>query len=189
MEIEPMNDEHKALLMDHEADGIQELDNLLPRWWLWLFYITIIFSVIYMGYFHVFHIGGLQIADYEDEMAAAALLAPAAEAAAAAPTEPSLDEATLAAGEKVFTTHCLACHRQDGGGLVGPNFCDDYFIHGPTFADSVRIVNEGVPAKGMIPWKPILPPDQIHAVCSYIWNLRGTNPENPKAPEGEKFEG
>lgn len=188
-----MTEQSDPQLLEHEADGIQELDNFLPRWWLWLFYISILFGVIYIGYYHVFHVGTLPVAAYEAEMAARAASSPAGgdQGAATAPSaaEPSLDEATLAQGDTIFHTHCFPCHGQHGEGLVGPNFCDEYFIHGPAFADSVRTVNEGVLAKGMISWKPILKPEEIHAVCSYIWTLRGTNPPNPKPPEGEKFEG
>jgi cytochrome c oxidase cbb3-type subunit 3 len=184
-----MTEQKDPLLLEHEADGIQELDNFLPRWWLWLFYITIIFSVIYMAFFHVFHVGKTSDERFTAEMAQAGVAVPAATGAGSevlSATEPSLDETTLASGRTVYDQHCVACHGQKGEGLVGPNFCDDYFIHGPTYADSVRTVVEGVPAKGMISWTPVLKPEQIHAVCSFIWTLRGTEPPNPKSPEGEQ---
>lgn len=177
----------------HEVDGINELDNQLPRWWVWLFNLTIIFSVIYVLYFDVFKIGDSQAAQYEKEVARArkqqAAPAPALAAVAASLDEPSADPQILAKGKGIYVANCAVCHAPDGGGLIGPNLCDDYFIHGPTFADSVHIIREGVPAKGMIPWKNTLRPADIHAVASYIFSLRGTAPANPKAPEGVKAEG
>jgi cytochrome c oxidase cbb3-type subunit 3 len=187
---------------EHEYDGITELDNQLPKWWLLLFYFTIAFGVVYFSYYHVAKKGKLPRELYAEEMAAAAMPDiietaqpggddnPGGETATpAAPAftvleEPSAEASVLAEGKKIFSTHCFACHAQDGGGLVGPNLTDDYFIHGPTYADSMRTVIIGVPEKGMISWKTMLKPDQIHAVCSYIWNLRGTTPATPKAPEG-----
>ena len=186
-----MNEQQEPRLLEHEADGIQELDNLLPRWWLWLFYLSIVFSVLYMGYFHVLKLGGMPVDNYNAEVAAVDELHATGTSGAEATilSEPTLDAATLAKGKTIFTTHCLACHGMNGEGLVGPNFTDDYYIHGPTFADSVRTAMEGVPAKGMISWKLMLKQADIHAVSSYIWTLRGTSPPNGKAPEGEKFEG
>lgn len=182
-------------LLDHEVDGIQELDNKLPRWWVWLFVLTTVFSAVYLVYYHVVDAGPLQAEMHANEVAAAKAATtppPAPEGAvAAAPVveEPSADEAVLARGKQLFTVNCMVCHGPDGGGLIGPNLCDDSFIHGPTFADSLHIIREGVPAKGMITWKTVLKPDEIQAVGSYIYSLRGTTPANPKAPEGVKAEG
>jgi cytochrome c oxidase cbb3-type subunit 3 len=188
-------DNKDPLLMDHDADGITELDNNLPQWWVWLFVLTCVWAAGYLVYFHLMD-GPGQIAQYEQEMAAAAkaevvvATEPAAPGEAAPATaavdEPSTDEAVLAQGKDLYIKNCLVCHAPDGGGLIGPNMTDDYYIHGPLFADSVRIINEGVLAKGMISWKSVLKPDEIHAVASYIFTLRGTTPATPKAPEGEK---
>jgi cytochrome c oxidase cbb3-type subunit 3 len=189
-----MNEQRDPIL-DHEIDGIKELDNKLPRWWVWLFNLTTIFAVIYMAYYHGLKTGSMQEQKYQNEIAAAeAAKAPAAvvatDAAAAPATpaveEPSKDEAVLAKGKQLFTVNCAVCHGQNGEGLIGPNFCDDSFIHGPAFADSLHIIREGVLAKGMISWKAVLKPDDILAVGSYIYSLRGSNPPNPKAPEGVK---
>lgn len=188
-----MNNEQKdPLLMDHDADGITELDNNLPQWWVWLFILCCVWAAGYLVYFHVLG-GPLQKEEYEREMAAAAKAVPAApapgsEAAAiaAATEEPSKDETVLAHGKEVFLKNCMVCHAPDGGGLIGPNMTDDFYIHGPLFSDSIRIINEGVPAKGMITWRGVLKPDEIHAVASYIYTLRGTTPATPKAPDGEK---
>jgi mono/diheme cytochrome c family protein len=309
----------KDVLMNHDYDGIRELDNDLPPWWLWLFYITIIWSVIYLVYFHVLGIGDLQHAEYMkevdpnwtapaqvasgsmvpvyhspfyvegldltprqkadllveritaakqaevaakgldgqvdvnelafsdllraamvaatpenrqkllsaypdklgfDEIMLAAILAAkpedqqrlkdmfpevwalhtgepgaapsvASAPAAAAPVakmEALTDQASLDAGKLVFMTNCLACHGANGEGGVGPNLTDDYWLHGAGVANMVNTITNGVPIKGMISWKPILKPEQIHQVASYILTLHGTNPPNGKAPQGEKVE-
>jgi cytochrome c oxidase cbb3-type subunit III len=183
-----MNDQNDPLLLDHEADGIRELDNNLPRWWVWLFYITIIFAAVYLCYYHVFSMGKLSAAEYEVENAAGEKLKNAAMAkfeATIGNLEPSKDPAVISAGRQTFMTLCAPCHRADAGGLVGPNLCDDYWIHGSNFTDNVKTIWNGVPAKGMITWKTILNPQQIYEVGSYIYTLRGTKPPNPKPPENQ----
>lgn len=180
----------KDILLAHEADGIKELDNNLPRWWVWLFYISIAFAVVYMAYYHVLGMGNLSAAEYAQEMElgeARKALAAEKFQAELATLEPATDEIILAQGSQTFTTLCAPCHRADGGGLVGPNLCDDYWIHGETFQDSLRIIIDGNPVKGMISWKEMLPPKEIYAVASYIYTLRGTDPSNPKPPENQQL--
>jgi len=177
------------LLLDHEADGIQELDNNLPRWWVWLFYFTIIFGAGYLVYFHVLRAGNLQAAEYDKEAKAGEMIKSAALAkfeSSLGSLEPSKDQAFLAKGHQTFLTLCAPCHRADGGGLVGPNLCDDYWIHGSNFVDNLRTIINGVPEKGMLTWKGILKPNDIHAVASYIYTLRGTKPPNAKLPENQQ---
>ena len=99
--------------------------------------------------------------------------------------QPSKDPEVLAQGKKTFGTLCAPCHRLDGGGLVGPNLTDDYWIHGSNFSDNVTTIWNGVPAKGMITWKNMLKPKQIYEVASYIYTLRGTHPPKPKPPENQ----
>jgi cytochrome c oxidase cbb3-type subunit 3 len=174
------------LLMDHDADGIKELDNNLPRWWVWLFYFTIVFSVVYMCYYHVLHAGDLQVAEYQKEWKRGEEIKSVALArfqAALPNLQPSKDEAVLAKGRRTFATLCAPCHRADGGGLVGPNLCDDYWIHGSNFVDNLTTILNGVPDKGMLTWKGVLKPEEIYAVGSFIYTLRGTHPPNPKLPE------
>jgi mono/diheme cytochrome c family protein len=279
----------KDVLLDHNYDGIQELDNDLPPWWLWLFYATIIWSVIYLFYYHVIGAGdssrveylkemnpnweesstkagfsieyrsplykggedltplkreeiaqaqqkeearllaekkamgesGISLSDISfDEIIIAAMNAatpedleklksafpkiwdahqkeasgeteqPKSTEVEEPETEIELltDPASLASGESIFTTNCATCHGKLGEGGIGPNLTDNYFLHGPTMNDMVRVINNGVPAKGMISWRGILKPQQIQEVASYIYQLRGTNPPNAKEPQGEKVE-
>ena len=180
------NDPKEPRLLEHEVDGIKELDNLLPRWWVWLFYLSFFFAVGYMVYFHVLRLGDLSAAEYRKEMQAGDALKAATmtKFEAGIPNlAPSKDQTVLATGRQLFLTRCAPCHRPDGGGLVGPNLCDDYWIHGSNFADNVTTIWNGVPAKGMITWKNYMNPKEIYTVASYIYTLRGTHPPNPKPPE------
>lgn len=182
----------------HEVDGISELDNLLPRWWLWLFWLCNIFGVLYLAYYHVWKKGPLQEQQYALEVQAAqsARAALAAAQKAAAPEinleEPAADGAVLARGKALFGANCVACHAADGQGLVGPNLTDDFWIHGGDFASIRHTITEGVPEKGMISWKLTMSPEDIHAVASYVWTLHGTDVSKsvppPKPPEPEAVE-
>ena len=190
------NDPKEPLLLDHNYDGIQELDNNLPRWWVWLFYITIIYAAVYLVYYHVTGSGDLQAAEYAREMKAGEQIKNAAMGkfeSGLATLQPSSDAALLEDGRQTYTKYCAPCHRVDGGGLVGPNLTDDYWIHGGNYTDTVKIIWDGVPAKGMITWKTVLKPEQIQSVASYIYTLRGAKllttgklPENqaPAKPAG-----
>ena len=189
------NEPKDPLLLDHEYDGIHELDNKLPRWWVWLFYLTIIWSVIYMAYYHVFARGDLksqgQMAyEYEREMKIGnAIKARAVEAfeQSMGSLEPSRDPEVLARGEATFGMYCAPCHRADGGGLVGPNLTDDYWSHGDTFADNVRIIWDGVEQKGMLAWKKQgFKPSQVMEVASYIHTLRGAELATPGKPREDQ---
>lgn len=183
-----MNEPDDSLLMDHEADGIRELDNKLPRWWVWLFYITIIFAVFYMVYYHVLGAGDLMAAEYRREMKIGEALKNSSMSkfeASIATLEQSKDPAVIEGGRQLFVKMCAPCHRPDGGGLVGPNLTDDYWIHGDKFSDNVKTIWNGVPEKGMVTWKGMLKPEEIYAVASYVYTLRGTKPPNPKPPENQ----
>lgn len=183
-----MNDPKDPLLLDHEADGIRELDNNLPRWWVWLFNLTIAFAVVYLVYYHVLRDGKIMAAEYAREMEAGEKIKAAALArfeGELASLQPLAEPDVLEAGLKTYKTLCAPCHRDDGGGLVGPNLTDDYWIHGSNFVDSLKVIWNGVPEKGMITWKGVLQPREIHNVASYIFTLRGTQPPNPKPPENQ----
>lgn len=183
-----MNESNDPLLLDHEADGIRELDNKLPRWWVWLFYLTIAFAVIYLTYYHLARAGDLSAAEYEKEMARGDKIKQAAMAqfeGQLASLQPSSDATVLGGGRETFVRLCAPCHRPDAGGLVGPNLTDDYWIHGSNFVDNVKTILNGVPDKGMITWRGLLKPGEIVSVASYLYTLRGTKPPNPKPPENQ----
>lgn len=185
-----MSEENKnePRVLDHDADGIQELDNLLPRWWVWLFWMCNVFAFLYMLYFHVLDFGDSQAASYTKEAKAGEEIKNAALSkfeSNLASLQPSQDKAILMKGQQIFTTYCAPCHRPDGGGLVGPNLCDDYWIHGSTFQDNLKTIINGVPDKGMLTWRGVLKPEEIQAVASHIYTLRGTHPPNPKPREDQ----
>lgn len=174
-------------LLDHEYDGIRELDNDLPGWWKWLFYLSIIFSVVYIVRYHIIKTGDLQDAEYAKEMAEVKANKPEeADESALFRLE---DEASIAAGKVIFDKSCVVCHLSKGEGLVGPNLTDEYWIHGGSFQDIYRTIKVGVPAKGMISWKDQLSQTGMQQVSSFIMSLQGTNPPNAKEVQGEKYFG
>lgn len=177
---------------DHEYDGIIELDNSLPPWWLYMFYGTIVFSIIYVIMF--FFMGKF---NQQDELnteyaeAAAAIEAYQKEHGVAVDENTVTlitDASKLADGKAIYDKNCVACHAANGGGGVGPNFTDDYWLHGNTINDVFRVVKYGVPEKGMIPWEAQLNPEQIQNVSSYILNeFKGKNVDGGKEPQGEEI--
>jgi len=185
-EIDTLTNER--LIADHDYDGIRELDNDLPPWWKWLFYISVAFGIVYMIRMYVFDADDLfQEREFEKEMAEAASIMPVQQAVEFE-IKLMTDAASLAAGKETYDKICQVCHLLDGGGLVGPNFTDDYWIHGNTVEKWFEVVETGVLEKGMIPYKDQLSPTQRLEVISYIATLHGTTPANPKAAEGEKME-
>lgn len=177
------------LLAGHDYDGIQELDNALPKWWVWLFFITIVFSVIYFLSLFVFHTMDTQDEEYNKEMLAASELLKNTQTAVPQESTLSLltDDASLAAGKVIYDKSCLVCHLSKGEGLVGPNLTDQYWMYGGSIEDVIDIIVVGVPSKGMISWKDQLSPKQIQEVSSFILSLQGTNPPNAKEPQGELY--
>jgi len=175
---------------DHEYDGIKELDNPLPPWLKYLFYVTIIISASYLVLLFVFEDDDIiQRKEYRKEMMAARAKTEVAvkEESVKAAAAPLTQEQILAAGKVIYDKTCLVCHGKFGEGLVGPNFTDEYWIHGGKPEDLLKVINDGVIEKGMISYKSQLNPTQINNVIAYILSLQGTNPPNPKAPQGEKF--
>jgi cytochrome c oxidase cbb3-type subunit 3 len=177
---------------DHEYDGIVELDNNLPPWWKALFYITIVFGVAYLLHYHILGTGDLQEAEYEKEMAQAKAEVEAYLATSANNVDETnvtfVEEASrIENGQALFVQKCSPCHGQAGEGGVGPNLTDNYWIHGGDVKDIFRIIKNGVPAKGMIPWKSQLSPSEMQDISSFIITLEGTNPPNAKEPQGEEY--
>lgn len=181
-------EKEKDILLDHDYDGILELDNNLPPWWKALFYVTIVWGVVYLLWFHVFQVGNLQDAEYAEEVKIAEI-EKAALMGGGVVDETNVTKLTdpiaLSAGKETFLKHCAACHGRNGEGLVGPNMTDDYWIHGADIKQVFLIVKNGVQEKGMISWKSQLNPVAMQEVSSYILSLRGTNPPNQKPAEGE----
>jgi cytochrome c oxidase cbb3-type subunit III len=180
------------ILLDHDYDGIKELDNNLPPWWKWGFYISIVYAVVYLFLFHVIKVVPLSEEEYNLEVAqaeidVAAYLATAADLIDENSVTLLTDDARLASGKKIYDLNCVACHAADGGGLVGPNLTDPYWIHGGSINAVFKVIKEGVIEKGMIPWKTQLSPSQIQDVASYVLSLQGNKPANPKAAEGELY--
>lgn len=176
------------IMLDHDFDGIRELDNRVPPWFSWLFYVTIIFAVIYLLNYHVFQASPLQDEEYQMQVKEAEAQRTALVKSGAFLNEETVtlltDPASLDAGKQIFTTNCIACHAADGGGLVGPNLTDDYWIHGGGIKNIFKTIKYGVTAKGMIAWQSQLNPKQMQEVASYVISLHGTKPANPKPPEG-----
>ncbi|UII77061.1 c-type cytochrome [Flagellimonas sp. HMM57] len=178
------------IIMDHNYDGIRELDNVLPPWWVYMFYATIVFAIVYLIRFHI--AGDYdQKLEYEQEVAAAKIAIEeykktAKDLVDVNTVEFLADASDLSAGEKIFTTNCVACHMADGGGGIGPNLTDEYWILGGGIKNVFNTISEGGrDGKGMIAWKQSLKPAEMAQVASYILTLGGTTPANPKAPEGE----
>ena len=188
--LKPMSKE-KDLQLDHEYDGITELDNSLPPWWLYGFYVTIGFAVVYLVYFHMLG-GPLSSDEYRAEMECAeADVAAYFERMGGMVDETNVtiveDDRRLANGAKIYQANCVACHAADGGGGVGPNLTDDYWIHGNTINDVFKVIKYGVIEKGMTPWRNQLSATDMQDVASYVLTLVGTEPANPKEPQGEKM--
>ncbi|MBD2767918.1 c-type cytochrome [Hymenobacter sp. BT664] len=180
--------EYRDELMGHDYDGITEYDNDLPPWWKYGFYLTIVFALVYVGYYHVARSGQLQLAEYETEMRQAARLV------SAGPDDPNRlttyaalsAPADLSAGKALFVTNCAPCHGANAEGKVGPNLTDDYWLHGGEINQVYKTIKFGVASKGMVAWKSKLAGKQILQLASYIKSLQGTKPANAKEPQGEK---
>jgi cytochrome c oxidase cbb3-type subunit 3 len=175
--------------MGHDYDGIRELDNKLPPWWKYGFYATMVFAVIYLYRYHVSHSAPLPAEEYQIAVRQAAVdqaayLKNAANSVDETTVKLLSDPADLAAGKAVFQTICFACHGMNGEGGVGPNLTDNYWLHGGSIQDIFKTIKYGWPDKGMKSWKDDYSPVQIAQIASYVKSLDGTNPPNPKPPQG-----
>ncbi len=184
--------EEETIVMDHDYDGIRELDNVLPPWWVYLFYATIVFGAVYLIRFHVVREYS-QTEEFEMEMARAEkeieeYKKNSKNLVDASTVELLTDASDLKAGEAIFESKCVACHMADGGGGIGPNLTDEYWILGGGIKNVFKTVAEGGrDGKGMVPWNTSLSPLEIAQVSSYVLGFQGTTPANPKDPEGELY--
>lgn len=186
-------DEEVDMDLGHNYDGIRELDNRLPPWWLYGFYITIVFAVIYLWRFHVSHTGPSSEEELQYSIAKAEEKKEAYLKSAAANVDENTVKmlsavADLQSGQTIFRSACAPCHGKAGEGTVGPNLTDDYWLHGGSVKDIFKTIKYGVPEKGMKSWKEDFSPVQIAQLSSYIKSLSGTNPPNAKEKQGEFYQ-
>ena len=176
--------------LGHNYDGIRELDNKLPPWWLGIMYGSIIFGVIYLYHYHFSGEDRGTLSEYAQEMEEAeemknAFLANSADNVNENNVTALTDELALSEGKSIFTANCVACHGLLGEGTIGPNFTDEYWIHGGGIKNLFKTIKYGVPEKGMIAWSTQMGPAAMQKVASYILTLEGTDPPNQKEKEGE----
>src|SRR6187402_1760647 len=186
-------DKEADVLLDHDYDGIKELDNALPPWWKWGFYFTVVVAVIYMFRFHVIKTGPTPLEEYDNEMKIAAAkmenFRKNSKEAFDDKTVTLADATGIAAGKKIYTGTCFPCHGANGeGNAVGPNLTDKYWLHGGSIGNVFKTINLGVPDKGMQAWGKTFSPTDIRNLASFVLSLQGTNPANAKAPQGNLFE-
>lgn len=186
--------DERELLLDHNYDGIQELDHPLPRWWVWLFYATMIFAGLYTAYYMAGP-GPTLREELDVALKKIEALKPQPAPGGGDGNSDGLGDGVLAAlltqpehvnaGGTVFTGKCAACHGDKGQGLIGPNLTDDHWLHGTgKLSEIAAVIRDGVPDKGMPPWGPILTPDELKDVTVFIRSIHGTNPPGAKEPQG-----
>jgi cytochrome c oxidase cbb3-type subunit 3 len=180
---------------DHEYDGIKELDNFLPQWWVLLFLFCVLFAGAYYAYYELGDGPGLneelkvEMAAHQQKVAAGK----PADSGGGFPDEQKLnaffaDSKKLSDGKAVFMTRCASCHGPAGGGSIGPNLTDKHWINGDgSIVAIAKVINEGVGAKGMPPWGPVLSSDEMYTVAAFVKSLKGTNPAGGKAPQGTEY--
>ena len=184
-------EDESSIDLGHDYDGIRELDNNLPPWWKWGFYLSIVIAIAYFAHYHVIKTGDLQMEEYKKEIAQAELdIAKYLEDQAMNVDENSVtimvDQGDLSQGKSLFKNYCSACHQENGGGLIGPNLTDAYWLHGGSINDVFKTIKYGA-NNGMKSWKDELNPIQIQQVASFIKSLEGSNPADAKEPEGTKY--
>ena len=178
--------------LGHDYDGIRELDNKLPPWWLYGFFLTIIFAGVYLYSHYVSHTAMSGIEEYEASVKQAdiektAYLKKSASNIDETTVKLLTDATDIAAGNTAFQVSCFPCHGKNGEGVVGPNLTDDYWLHGGSIQDIFKTLKYGWADKGMKSWKDDFSPVQLAQIASYVKSLRGTNPANAKAPQGTLY--
>ncbi len=175
----------------HVYDDIRELDNRIPPWFNYLFALTVVFAFFYMLDYHVLRISRLQADEYAEEIAVADMQKKIMLASGGTINENALvaltDAESITEGKENFQKFCVSCHGPQGGGLVGPNLTDEYWIHGGGIKNIYTTIKKGVPAKGMISWELVFSQKQMQNLGSYILTLHGSNPVGGKAPEGARW--
>ncbi|MFT5753956.1 MAG: cytochrome c oxidase cbb3-type subunit 3 [Flavobacterium sp.] len=183
-------DQEEDVMLEHDYDGIKELDNVLPPWWVYLFYGCVIFAVVYFIRFQIYG-DYTQAEEFEAEMAQADIdikeyLKTAPDMMDKESVTLLTDAGALSEGKAIFTANCVACHKADAGGAIGPNLTDEYWILGGGIKNVFNtLVEGGRSGKGMISWKDQLKPTEMQKVASYVLSLQGTNPKDPKPVEAE----
>ncbi|HTL82183.1 MAG TPA: cbb3-type cytochrome c oxidase N-terminal domain-containing protein [Bacteroidia bacterium] len=186
--------DEQAIMLDHDYDGIRELDNDLPPWWKYGFYATVVFAVIYLVHFEVLHTGPSSLEEYQSELKEGEQQVAEYKKSALNLIDETtvtrlMDAASLAEGKAIFQENCVACHGDNGEGKegLGPNFCDDYWLHGGSINSVFKSIKYGWTDKGMKSWQQDLKPSEIQLVASFVKSLRGTNPPNPKEKQGDYY--
>ncbi len=179
-------------LKPHEYDGIKEYDNNLPRWWIGTFILTVVFGFGYWLYYHVYGIGASNYKEWAKDKAIYQKqyesvlnqkdIGPSDDAIKALLAQKNV----MQEAKQIFDQNCAVCHGVEGQGVIGPNLTDEYWLHGGTPAQIYHTIENGVVEKGMLSWKGTLSPDQIKKIAAYVILLKGSNPPNPKAPQGDK---
>lgn len=185
-------EKERDLIMEHKYDGIEELDNPTPPWFMYLFYLSMFFAIGYAFYYHVYQDGNIQDTEYKTEVAIAEKAREAyMKQFANSVNEDNVTASTaakdLTEGSQIYTTNCVACHGDKGQGGVGPNLTDKFWIHGGGIKDLFKTITHGIPEKGMIAWEKTLNPLQVQKVASFILTLQGSNPPGAKEPQGEEI--
>ncbi|WP_297337187.1 cbb3-type cytochrome c oxidase N-terminal domain-containing protein [Algoriphagus sp.] len=185
-------EERKKMMSDHSYDGITELDNFMPPWLQWVFTLSTVFAILYFVHYSVLGTGKTGIEEYEEELRIEAIVAEQRQENMASSIDEEnvtfdSSEEAFSIGKSIFEVNCAACHANDGGGGVGPNLTDEYWIHGGSIQSIFSVIKYGVVSKGMVPWEDQLTPLEIQQVSSYIMRLKGTAPANPKEPQGELY--
>lgn len=183
------SNENEPTVLDHNYDGIQEYDNPLPSWWLATFFITIIFGFLYWIDAE-FANRPTQAEEAKTDLAIIQARTPVGPTGGADEEEfkhMAAVASNLTVGKQTYISKCAACHGQDGQGMIGPNLTDEYWLHGSGgFVDLAKVIRQGVLDKGMPNWEAQLNAQEINSVTIYIASLQGSQPPNPKSPQGEK---